>query len=254
MLYLPDRLTLWLSWVLLASAVFTAIPLGPFGLLGWMGAAGPLLHRAFPDIGAKRMAVLGLAVIGAMVFLADGLNWYEVFVPPLVFLFGLLLAPVPITGYRDPERDTSAADAEHFFRLALAREVGRSRRHERPLTLISAACENDHDIHELEAAIASQVHIYAQTFPVDGRLMVIVPELDEAAYKSLEARILKAAEDRYLHSVALGVATFPSGECTASGMVEVADSSRRMFTLGRGKTRAVVDEESAEPLGNGQTL
>lgn len=232
MLYLPDRLTLWLAWIALASAFFTAVPLGPYGLLGWLGAVGPLLHRMVPSIGAKRIALLGLACIAGTGFIATGIAWHEPVISAVVFLFGLLLAPVPITGYQEPGREVSER-TEDALMLALAREVGRSRRHNRPLTLISAGCDQDENLQALEDAFTSEVHIYAQTFVVDGQLKIIVPELDETAYESLQQRVLKAAAERNLHSITLGVASFPSGECTASGMLDIVDNEQTLFTLGR---------------------
>lgn len=251
MLFIPDRLTLWLAWIAVATAAFTAFPLGPMGLLGWMGAAGPLLHRILPHVGAKRMSVVGIGAIALVAFVSSNLAWYEIVIPPMSFLFGLLLAPVPITGYEDPGIETFSANSEHLFQLALAREVGRARRHERPLTLVSATCDQGGDLKALEAAIASQIHIYAQIFQIEDRLMLIVPELDRDGYRALEARILQAAEARQLHSVALGVASFPEGECTASGLVAVAGTDRRFFTLGRDSGKPGRTAESADRFGDG---
>jgi hypothetical protein len=118
------------------------------------------------------------------------------------------------------------------------------------LTLISAACGEADDLQLLEAAIASQVHIYAQIFPVEGRLMVIVPELDAPDYAALEARMLQAARERRLHSLALGVASFPADECTASGLVD-AVAEQRVFALGRGHADAGDSAKAADDLGSG---
>jgi hypothetical protein len=250
MMYLPDRLTLWLAWIALISAVCMAFPLGPMGLLGWMAAVGPLLHRIAPSIGARRMGAVGLVMIGATILLSAELHWYEMVLPPMLFLFGLLLAPVPITGYQDPGSEWSSANAEHLFRLALTREVGRARRHERPLTLISVACGEADDLQMLEAAIASQVHIYAQIFPVEDRLMVIVPELDKPDYAALEARVLQAARERHLHTLSLGVASFPAGECTASGLVD-AVAEQRVFALGRSQADSGDNAKATDDVGSG---
>ena len=233
MLYLPDRLTLWLAWIALASAFFTVVPLGPYGLLGWFGAVGPLLHRMVPSIGAKRIALIGLGSIALIGIAAGDTAWLEPALAAAVFLFGLLLAPVPITGYQDPLQQGAADNTEAAMQLALAREVGRARRHHRPLTLISASCELEDELPALEAAFASELHIYAQIFSVDGQLKIIVPELDDLAYKSLERRVLKAAEASNLHSITLGVACFPDGECTASGMLDIAEKDLKLFRLGR---------------------
>lgn len=233
MLLVPDRLTLWLAWIALASAFFTAVPLGPFGLLGWLGAVGPLLHRVVPSIGARRIALIGLGSIALLGLTGTGIAWYEPFVAAGVFLFGLLLAPVPITGYEDPRQKAIGNETEEAMTLALTREIGRARRYDRPLALISASCDRSEYLRELEAAFTSEMHIYAQTFLLDGRLMIVVPELDETAYKSLKQRVLKAAEARNLRSVTLGVVFFPSGECTVSGMLDIAQSDCKLFKLGR---------------------
>lgn len=230
MLYMADRFTLWLGWVVLASLLFSVVPAGPYGLAGWVAAAGPLVHRILPEIGIRRMAVFGLLAIGVIFVFGVSQQWPELVLPPLVFLLGLLLAPVPITSAPAPQNDDRTA-AESAFQLALAREVGRARRYERPLTLVSAASDDVAELNALNVAISSQVHVYAQLFQLDHHLLLIVPELDAARYPSLERRLLEAIRASGIRAVTLGAASFPLGECTASGLIEIAESSRRRFDL-----------------------
>lgn len=245
MLYVPERFTLWLAWIAVASLFFTVVPTGPFGLSGWIAAAGPLLHRIVPGIGIRRMAVLGLVAFATIAFIAGFDGWLETALPPAAYLFSLLLAPVPITGAQQPQTNDGAA-AEEAFQLAMAREVGRARRYERPLTLVSATCSPETDLERLREAIASQVHVYAQIFHVGDRLLVIVPELDAAAYPALQQRLLTSAKAQHLTAIELGAASFPREECTASGMIETADT-RRFYDLTRDTPIAAGNET---PAGN----
>ncbi len=230
MLLLADRFTLWLGWIVLASLFFSAVPVGPFGLAGWIGAMGPLLHRIFPNIGLRRMAISGLVAIGLVLFASGIETWLDLALPPAVYLFGLLLAPVPIAGLTGAQRNATPT-SDDAFQLALAREVGRARRYERPLTLISAACEGAGDLATLDEVIASQVHVYAQQFRLGDRILVIVPELDATSYPALEQRLLESARSHHLKAIELGSASFPQGECTASGLVEMAEATCRHHDL-----------------------
>lgn len=230
MLYMADRFTLWLGWIVLASLLFSVVPAGPYGLAGWIAAVGPLVHRISPRIGIRRVAVIGLLAIGTTLVFGVSLHWLELLLPAPVFLLGLLLAPVPITGTPAPQQASRVA-AEERFQLALAREVGRARRYERPITLVSAACDDVTELDALGSALSSQVHVYAQLFQVGHHLLLIVPELDAARYPSVERRLLEAIRSSGIRTVTLGAASFPQGECTASGLIEVAESSRRRFDL-----------------------
>ena len=245
MLFLPDRLTLWLAWIAASSAFFYALPLGPYGLLGWFAAVGPLTMRMVPAIGAKRMALAGLLCIGAAVLLLAGAHWYEGVLSAAVFLFGVLLAPVPITGYQDPRHLAQRGDTEEALTLALAREVGRARRHDRALTLIAANCPDEADLALLEDAFTAEVHIYAQTFRLEDGLRIIVPEIDGEAYQSMQKRVLAAAGQRGLRAVTIGVASFPDGECTASGLLDVVARDQVLYPLDRENGTAITEQKSS---------
>ena len=228
MLYIPERLIVWLAWITLTSAICTAFPLGPHGLLGWLGAVGPLLRKLVPAVSARHLTVGVLFTMLLTVFLTAELHWMEIVVPPTLFLFGVLLAPVPISG-REGTIDRLHTDpkfAEEDFQRAMTREIGRARRYESPLTLLAATCANpEKSLRVLETAVASVVHIYVQTFVVDDKVLVIVPELAQEDCHLLKERIRQAAYAVHLEAVQITSACFPEQEMTASGLIALSNAS-----------------------------
>ncbi|MEZ5552339.1 MAG: hypothetical protein R3E82_15755 [Pseudomonadales bacterium] len=226
MVHIPERLIVWLAWITLSSAVFTAFPLGPYGLLGWLAAVGPLLRKLVPAVGARHLTAAVLFAMLTTIILAGDIHWTEIVIPPIIFLFGMLLAPVPISG-REGTIDRPVSDtqfAEEDFQRTMAREIGRARRYERPLTLLAVTCGHpERSLSALETAVASVVHIYVQTFVVRDRVLVIAPELASDDCHALRDRILQAASAVHLDTILITSASFPDQELTASGLIEMTE-------------------------------
>lgn len=225
-----DRTRLWLGWIIAASAFFTLVPAGPFGLLGWLAATGPLLRRVLPTASLGRVAAVVLFAMAVVLVIGSEIHWIDVPIALFALMIGLLLAPFP--GYTDTGSDpVTGREVESemaAFELALAREIARARRHERPITVFQASTDPPgRDMRSLEAVINSEIHIYAQSFRVADALLVIVPELDAAAWPALERRLLTAAAAHGLTSLYLGAVSFPDEEITATGLLAAAQARCR---------------------------
>lgn len=228
MWYIPERLIIWLTWITVTSAIFTAFPVGPYGLLGWLAAVGPLFRKLVPAIGARQLTAGVLLTMLITIVLVGEAHWLEILVPPAVFLFGMLLAPVPISG-RDGTIDRVQTDsqfAEEDFQDAMTREIGRARRYESPLTLLAVTCANpERSLRILETAVASVVHVYVQTFVMTDKVLVVAPELALRDCHMLKERIQEAASAMHLEATLIASASFPDQEITAAGLIALAEEN-----------------------------
>lgn len=228
---LRTRFTQWLAWILLTSAAFTIAPQGPFGLFGWMGIIVPLLAGLVPKLGGWRIAASGAALMTATFLAIDDSSWFDFLAPLSAMLIGVSIAPAPHEAAVAVAGVAGANDesVRREFDLALTRELARARRFERPLAVLSLSfAEVRTDLRLLQAAIAPRIQIFCQMFAADGRLLVIVPELDPEASAALEQRIFDGLSELALGPVLLGRAIFPGDGVTAAALVRHADANRQV--------------------------
>jgi hypothetical protein len=111
----------------------------------------------------------------------------------------------------------------------LASEVGRARRHERPLRVVALAYQdsserttNESALALLKQAVQDEVHVYCPVYQFETHVVAVVPELQDEDLAALVGRLQDAAIVQSLSPINLGSAAFPDEAVTSVGLLEKA--------------------------------
>ena len=247
-------------WTLAISAVTLANPLGAFGWLELAAALLPLsllvdrrLHRELAlAIGIPALTLLWLVAPGDVPILRLLTAW-------AIYGVGVWLAARAVDSLVDLESIAGRVSFAHVdeateedLRLALDRELGRARRHDRSFAVLSAGAdprslEADTAGHfrsgllralaenrarlELSEFLRPELHVYSDVAPVAGRVLAVVPEVDDDRLGVLLERLVATADERFDFDVQIGAACFPRDALCADELIEAADRQRTAAKL-----------------------
>jgi hypothetical protein len=249
------NMKLWAIWILGASSLLLANPWGELGWIELAAALAPLLMIVERRIGREPALAFGLPALTLM-WLAHPAHGPMLQLVAIwgVFVGGVLLAARAIQSQSELEAiagqvafapiDTTRNPQ---FELALERELGRARRHERPFAILSAAPhlhppETDPSgffrtellrsltetraLLELRDFLRGELHIYAEVETQGQRVLALVPEVDEDTLAFLLERLKNAAEEHFDFEVRLGAGRFPRDAVCADELIATADRNR----------------------------
>ncbi|MEE8164176.1 MAG: hypothetical protein V3T64_01270 [Myxococcota bacterium] len=254
------HLRLWAIWSLAVSGLLMA---NPWGQLGWVelaAALGPLVMVVERRVRRELALAIGLPTI-TLLWLADpaGASVSRLLIAWLVFGVGVMLAARTVDS--QAELDTIAGqvafappDAEAFerFEVALERELGRARRHERAFALLSAAAHprsleadpsgalrsellgalaESRARLELRDYLQGELHVYSDVVATGDRVLALVPEIEGVALETLVERLHFAAGQRLDFDLQIGVSCFPHDAVCADELIAAADHDRTASKL-----------------------
>jgi hypothetical protein len=254
------HLKLWAIWILLVSSLLMANPLGKLGWVELLATLAPLAMLIDRRIGREPALAFGLPALTLM-WLADPASpsILRLLVAWFVFGGGVLLAWRTINSQSELEAiagqvafnpPDTAASAQ--FRLALERELGRARRHERPFALLSASArpssleadasgiirsallrslaENRARL-ELRDFLRAELHIYSEVALDDSCVLALVPEIEHDTLEVLLERLKNAADEQFDFDIQIGAGCFPLDAVSADELIAAADRNRKASKL-----------------------
>jgi hypothetical protein len=254
------HMKLWAIWILLVSSLLMANPWGKLGWVELLAALSPLVMVIDRRIWREPALVIGLPALTLM-WLADpaSSSIMRLLVAWLVFGGGVLLAARTINSQSELEAiagqvafnppDTAASAR---FQLALERELGRARRHERPFALLSASAypgsleadasglirsellrslaENRARL-ELHDFLRAELHIYSEVALDGSRVLALVPEIENDTLAILLERLKNAADERFDFDIQIGSSCFPLDAVSGDELIAAADRHRKASKL-----------------------
>jgi hypothetical protein len=254
------HLKLWAIWILLVSSLLMANPLGKLGWVELLATLAPLAMLIDRRIGREPALAFGLPALTLMWLAAPvSPSALHLMVAWLVFAGGVLLAWRTINSQSELEAivgqvafnpPDTAASAQ--FRLALERELGRARRHERPFALLSASAhpssleadasgiirsallrslaENRARL-ELRDFLRANLHIYSEVTLDDSCVLALVPEIESDTLEVLLERLKNAADEQFDFEIQIGASCFPLDAVSADELIAGANRHRRASKL-----------------------
>lgn len=256
MLPLFDRdMRIWSLWMLVASALLLANPWGRFGGLELAAVIGPLSMALDRRIRSEPTLVVGVPAL-TLLWLVDApdASVARLLIAWAVLGIGVMLAARTLESQRELEAIAgqvafAVPDPEAFeqFQRALARELGRARRHERAFAVLSCAARpisveseassdgnpawlravaENRACLELRDLLQDELHLYVDVVAARGRVLALVPEIEGVAVEMLIKRLAQAAGSRLDLEVQIGVGCFPGDAVCADELIAVADASR----------------------------
>lgn len=273
--FLRLHLKLWALWITGASVLLFANPWGRFGWVELAAIVGPLMMAVDRRIRREPALAIGLPVITILWLALPGdagpvpllLAW-------VVFGVGVLLGARTIDSHTELESIAGRVafappDRRTFeqFELALERELGRARRHERPFVLLSVAAhphsfdaeaagafksellralEENRARLELHELLLSELHVYSDIVAARDRVLALVPEIDPASVAALIERIQRVAAENLDFDVQIGVGCFPRDAVCGEELIQAADRDRTASKL-RPLPKQSVDEGVVVP-------
>jgi hypothetical protein len=253
-------LKLWAIWILAVSSLLMANPWGKLGWVELLAALSPLIMVVERRASREPALAIGIPVLTLM-WLGDPTNSSiaRLLVAWLVFAGGVLLAARAINSQKELEAvagqvafappETAASVP---FDVALERELGRARRHERSFALLSAEAyphsldadasglfrgellrslaENRARL-ELRDFLRNELHIYSEVTVNGSRVLALVPEIEQDRLAVLLERLKNAADERFDFDVQFGAGTFPLDAISGDELIAVADRNRKASKL-----------------------
>jgi hypothetical protein len=254
------HMKLWSIWLLLASAALMANPWGRHGWLELTAALAPMIMMVDRRIWREPALAIGLPAL-TLLWLADPTDSsiVRLLVAWVVFAGGILLAARAINSQSELEAIAGRVAFSPLdtmppvrFELALERELGRARRHDRPFALLSASA----DPHSLEAEpsgfygtellrslaenrarlelydfLRTELHIYAEVAADRSRILALVPEVGSDALAFLLERLQNTANEQLDFDVHFGAGCFPRDAVCADELIAAADRNRTASKL-----------------------
>ena len=254
------HMKLWSIWLLLASSALMANPWGRLGWLELTAALSPMIMMVDRRIWREPALAIGLPAL-TLLWLADPTDSpiARLLVAWVVFAGGILLAARAIDS--QSELETIAGRVAFSppdtmppvrFELALERELGRARRHDRPFALLSASAH----LHSLESEpsgflgtellqslaenrarlelydfLRTELHIYAEVAVDGSRVLALVPEVESDALAFLLERLKNTANEQLEFDVHFGIGSFPRDAVCADELIAAADRNRTASKL-----------------------
>ncbi|XOV83305.1 MAG: hypothetical protein ACFHXK_20945 [bacterium] len=226
-----DRYALWSGWIMLAVIFAVVVPLGAWGLLGGIAAVAPLVLLVKPQLYRRHALLFGLLAITSVALSSAGDGGILPILASIVLLsVGIGLAP----GVSERRPLVDGSPVKHVENRAaclglLAAEVGRARRHERPLRVVALGYQdsterttNDHQLSLLKQAVQQEVHMYCPVYQFETHVVTVVPELQEHDLEALLNRLYKTIKLQALPPVYAGVAAFPLDAVTSTALLDKA--------------------------------
>ena len=228
---LLDRYALWSVWMMLAVFFVVAVPLGAWGLLGGIAAVAPLVLLVKPRLYRRHALLIGLLAISGVALVSGGVGGVLAILASVGLLsVGIGLAP----GVSERRSLVDGAPVKHIENKEaclelLAAEVGRARRHQRPLRVVALGYQdsterttNEHQLFLLKQAVQQEVHVYCPVYQLETHVVAVVPELQEDDLDALVNRLYTTIKLQALHPVNAGVAAFPVDAVTSVGLLNKA--------------------------------
>jgi len=255
-----EHIRLWALWTLVMPVLFLANPLGEVGWLELGAVLTPLTMLVERRITRELALAVGLPALTLIwLFSPESAPLAQMFVAWAVFTVGVLLASRAIRSQLEIEAIAGQVayvpdDAESVekFRIAVDRELGRARRHDRPFAILSAAAhprsleadasglyrtellrtlaENRARL-ELRDFLSGDLHVYSDVAIDGARILALVPEVDVDALELLLERLRNAADETLTFDVQLGASHFPRDAVCAEDLIDVADRNRTTSKL-----------------------
>ena len=214
-----------------AVLLVVAVPLGALGLLGGIAAVMPLVLLVKPRLYRRHVLLIGLLTIVLVALLSGGAGGVLAVLASIVVLsVGVGLAP----GVSERRSLVDGAPVKHVENKEsclglLAAEVGRARRHKRPLRVLALGYQdsterttNEHQLSLLKQAVQQEVHVYCPVYQLETHIVAIVPELKDEALEALVSRLHGVINLQALPPVNMGIAAFPDDAVTSVGLLEKA--------------------------------
>jgi hypothetical protein len=254
------HIRIWALWILVVPALSM---INPWGELGWIELAAalcPLFMLVESRIKREAALAVGLPALTLMwLFDSATTPLPRMLVGWVVFTIGVILAARTTRSQSELEEIAGrVAFAPHDpesvakFHVALEREFGRGRRHDRPFAVLSAAA-HPHSLDgdasglfrsellrslaenrarlELEDFLRAELHVYSDVAIVGPRVLALVPEVDDDALAILVERVRNSAEKTIDFDVQIGAGCFPRDAICAEDLIEVADRNRTTSKL-----------------------
>ncbi len=228
---LLDRYALWSAWTMFAVLLVVAVPLGASGLLGGFAAITPLILLLKPRLYRRHALLIGLLAIVMVALLSGGAGGLlAILASTVVLSVGVALAP----GVSERRSLVDGAPVKHVENREsclglLAAEVGRSRRHKRPLRVVALGYQdsterttNEPQLSLLKQAVQQEVHVYCPVYQFETHIVAVVPELQDEDLEALVSRLHAAINLQSLPPVNAGIAAFPKDAVTSSGLLDTA--------------------------------
>jgi len=254
------HMKLWSIWLLLASSALMANPWGRLGWLELTAALSPMIMMVDRRIWREPALAIGLPAL-TLLWLADPTDSpiARLLVAWAVFAGGILLAARAIDSQSELEAIAGQVAFSRpdtmppvRFELALERELGRARRHDRPFALLSVSAH----LHSLESEssgflgtellqslaenrarlelydfLRTELHIYAEVAVDGSRVLALVPEVESDALAFLLERLKNTADEQLNFDVHFGAGCFPQDAVCADELIAAADRNRTASKL-----------------------
>jgi lipopolysaccharide/colanic/teichoic acid biosynthesis glycosyltransferase len=144
---------------------------------------------------------------------------------------------------------------ERILDALAGHELGRARRYERPLTLLSVSVGG-----RRASGRDELVQLLAQSLrgsdllgsAADGRVHVVLPETSGEAADVLVPRFSAALPPALAERVRVGVASFPDDEVTWVGLKDCAATREQPVSVSGGDDGGGHDDEAGAPIANGR--
>jgi len=221
----------------------------------------PPQRRIFASAGVAGALVLALGFLLAAWLLSD----------KLLILGSSIFAFCSMTMMRWPRAvmsRTELSDAGalrvyegQVFEELAAREFGRVRRYERPLTLLSLAVVDGYpplavrrqvdEVAELVSSFLRQTDLLGRS--ACGRLLVMLPETSREDVSGLIARLGTVLPEEK-HGLVLGIASFPQDDVTWVGLRAFAEESEVPFHQHRDRPSEGPDDPPSGPAAKPRPL
>ena len=255
-----QNIRLWAFWILASATLMMANPWGKFGWVELAAAILPLVLFIDHRISRESALAVGLPAL-TLLWLVEpvGTSVARLLLAWTTFGGGVILASRAVRSHAELESVAGQVafgpfDPEEALRfdIALERELGRARRHERPFAVLSAAAhprsleadasgllrsallrsmaENRARL-ELRDFLRAELHVYSEV-AIDGpRVLGLVPEVDDDGLALLLERLNNAADELFDFEVQIGASAFPRDGVCADDLIADADRHRTAAKL-----------------------
>jgi hypothetical protein len=266
--FLRQHFRLWAIWIVCALALLFANPWTELSWAELMAIAGPLGMAIDRRLKRELALAVGLPLITVLLLIDPaGATLSRLLLDWIVFGVGVILAARTVDSHLELEAIAghvafAPPDGRAFalFREALEREMGRSRRHERPFALLSVAAhpqsiqsasagpfrvdmmralaENRARL-ELNELLLKELHVYSDVVAARERVLALVPETNGEAAAALIQRLQRVAKAGLDFEAQFGAACFPQDAVCVDELIAAADQNRMVTRL-----RSLPDSDS----------
>lgn len=217
-------------------------PQGAHGLLGGLAAVIPLVLLIKPRLYRRHALLIGLLAISVVALFSGGAGGvFALLFSIAVLSVGVGLAP----GVSERRSLVNGAPVKYVENKEaclglLASEVGRARRHERPLRVVALAYQdssermtNESQLSLLKQAVQDEIHVYCPVYQFETHVVAIVPELQDKDLVALVSRLQAAVILQSLSPINVGSAAFPEDAVTSVGLLDKALENCSSSGVGR---------------------